>query len=61
MHRCIRAEFVKMYTEDRLYNLLNELQQTYPGLQERWPSVADVERGSFDLTEVLDAPFFFAS
>jgi DNA-directed RNA polymerase len=54
MSRFIREEFVALYQEDHLQNLANE----YEAVGLKLP--ATPKKGTFDVREVLEAPFFFS-
>ncbi|GLU10284.1 hypothetical protein SLE2022_271030 [Rubroshorea leprosula] len=55
MNRILRENFVELYSMPILENLLESFQTSYPGLV--FPPLP--ERGSFDLNEVLESPYFF--
>ena len=52
----VRSEFVKIYQEDWFAKLQADFQRSAGDN----PVIASPERGSLDITEVLDSPFFFA-
>ncbi|KAK9700271.1 hypothetical protein RND81_08G228700 [Saponaria officinalis] len=51
----LREKFVELYEQPILENLLNSFQQSFPTLN--FPPLPD--RGDFDLSEVLNSPYFF--
>ena len=52
----VRSEFVKIYQEDWFAKLQADFQRSAGDN----PVIASPERGSLDITEVCDSPFFFA-
>ncbi|XP_072962324.1 DNA-directed RNA polymerase 3, chloroplastic-like [Typha angustifolia] len=55
MNQILREQFVDLYNIPILENLLEGFQTSFPTLT--FPPLP--ERGDFDLTEVLDSPYFF--
>lgn len=55
MNRILREEFVALYSQPILENLLQEFQDRYGGIE--FPPVP--QRGTFKLEDVLDSPYFF--
>ncbi|KAK7295556.1 hypothetical protein RJT34_18466 [Clitoria ternatea] len=55
MNRILREKFVELYETPVLENLLESFQRSFPSLS--FPPLP--ERGDFDLSEVLDSPYFF--
>lgn len=56
MGRILREEFVKLHSEPLLENLQVNFSERYP--HSKFPEVP--ERGSFNLEQVKDSPYFFA-
>lgn len=55
MNVMLRENFVELYEQPILENLLKGFQEQFPGLE--FPDIP--KRGDFDLKEVLKAPYFF--
>lgn len=55
LHEIIRAQFVELHKVDRLGMLHQEWQAAYPDVEIPMPPA----RGSLDITEVLNSPYFF--
>ncbi|ONK78853.1 uncharacterized protein A4U43_C01F240 [Asparagus officinalis] len=55
MNRILREQFVELYNIPILENLHESFQTSFPTLT--FPSLP--ERGEFDLSEVIDSPYFF--
>uniref|UniRef100_A0A2P2MDM4 DNA-directed RNA polymerase n=1 Tax=Rhizophora mucronata TaxID=61149 RepID=A0A2P2MDM4_RHIMU len=55
MNTILREKFVELYETPILENLLESFQQSFP--DSSFPSLP--ERGEFDLTDVLESPYFF--
>ncbi|MCL7027733.1 hypothetical protein MKW94_013203 [Papaver nudicaule] len=55
MNRILREEFVELYEQPILENLLESFQKSFPTLE--FPPLP--ERGDLNLKEVLESPFFF--
>uniref|UniRef100_A0A803QAW0 DNA-directed RNA polymerase n=1 Tax=Cannabis sativa TaxID=3483 RepID=A0A803QAW0_CANSA len=55
MNQILRQQFVELYSMPVLENLLENFQTSYPELE--FPPIP--ERGSFNLQEVLNSPYFF--
>jgi DNA-directed RNA polymerase, mitochondrial len=56
LHRVIREEFVRIYSEPVLQNFLNEQKAAHPDLEFPEPP----QLGDLDIRQVLDSPYFFA-
>jgi DNA-directed RNA polymerase len=56
MGKILRNEFVKLHSEPLLENLQQSFSERYP--HSKFPDVP--ERGTFDLEQVKDSPYFFA-
>lgn len=56
LNRYIREEFVKLYSEPLLENLLRNFKSSFPEL--KFPDIP--QRGTLDLKEVLNSTYFFS-
>ena len=56
LHRVLREEFVRIYSEPVLQNFLNEQRAAYPYIE--LPDVPQI--GNLDIRQVLESPYFFA-
>lgn len=56
LHRILREEFARLYSEPVLQNFLNEQRAANPDLE--LPDVPPL--GTLDIRQVLDSPYFFA-
>ncbi len=58
-HKVIRAQFIDLYSIDRLWMLRKEQQKRNPGRAEEYPGLDEVLPGEFDIEEIANAPYFF--
>lgn len=56
LNKILREEFVNLYSQPLLENLLRDFKVSYPDLQ--FPDIP--ERGNLDLKEVLNSTYFFS-
>lgn len=57
LHRVLREEFVRIYSDPVLQNILNELRQAYPDVE-----LPELPRtGDLDIRQVLESPYFFVT
>ncbi len=56
LHRVLREEFVRIYSEPVLQNFLNEQRAAYPFIE--LPDLP--QTGNLDIRQVLESPYFFA-
>jgi DNA-directed RNA polymerase len=56
LHRILREEFVRIYSEPVLQNFLDQQRKAHPGLELPDPP----KRGDLDIQQVLSSPYFFA-
>jgi DNA-directed RNA polymerase, mitochondrial len=56
LSRCLREQFVEIYKRDWLSELCIQIRDQHPHVEIPEPP----ERGTFDIHQVLDAPFFFS-
>jgi DNA-directed RNA polymerase len=56
LHRILREEFVRIYSEPVLLKFLAEQRQANPGIDLPEPPPA----GNLDIRRVLESPYFFA-
>jgi DNA-directed RNA polymerase, mitochondrial len=56
LHRVLREEFVRIYSEPVLQNFLEQQRKAHPGLKLPDPPKA----GDLDIRQVLESPYFFA-
>src|SRR5207244_1101669 len=56
LHRVLREEFVRIYSEPVLQNVLNEQRAAYPFIE--LPDLP--QTGNLDIRQVLESPYFFA-
>ena len=56
LHRILREEFVRIYSEPVLPNFLNEQRAAYPFIE--LPDLP--QTGNLDILQVLESPYFFA-
>ena len=56
LHRVLREEFVRIYSEPVLQNFLNEQRAAYPFIE--LPDLP--QTGNLDIRQVLESAYFFA-
>ena len=56
LHRVLREEFVRIYSEPVLQNFLDEVRAANPDLD--LPDVP--QTGNLDIRQVMESPYFFA-
>ena len=56
LNKILREEFVTLYKQPLLENLLRDFKLSYPDLQ--FPDIP--QRGNLDLKEVLNSTYFFS-
>ena len=56
LHRILREEFVRIYSEPVLQNFIEQQRKAHPGLELPDPPKA----GDLDIRQVLESPYFFA-
>ena len=56
MHRVLREEFARIYSEPVLQNVLDQQRQAHPGVSLPDPP----QTGDLDIQQVLSSPYFFA-
>jgi DNA-directed RNA polymerase len=56
LHRVLREEFVRIYSEPVLQKFLEEQRQAHPDLDLPEPPQA----GDLDIRQVIESPYFFA-
>jgi DNA-directed RNA polymerase len=61
MGRVLREAFVKMYEDDRLADFAKQIMgQVDEGLADEVDAVKKPEKGTLNLKDVLNSPYFFA-
>jgi DNA-directed RNA polymerase, mitochondrial len=56
LHRVLREEFVRIYSEPVLQNFLEQQRKAHPGIVLPDPP----KTGDLDIRQVLESPYFFA-
>jgi DNA-directed RNA polymerase len=56
LNKILREEFVTLYKQPLLENLMRDFKQSFPDLH--FPEIP--ERGNLDLREVLNSTYFFS-
>ena len=56
LHRILREEFVRIYSEPVLQNFIDQQRQAHPRIELPDPPPT----GDLDIRQVLESPYFFA-